>query len=106
MSPHALVVPHETHRVPDLPTPTTTERATALMTALTSPTPLTSTSTVLDRLDRFTDDAAVDSLLRSFLARRRALRQARRQLALEQVRHEHELLMQRALLSTGLAHLR
>lgn len=84
----------------------TMEKATAVMTTLTSPTPVTSTNTALQRLDRFADEAAVDSLLTSFLARRRALRRARQQHAVQQARHEHEMLQQRALLGAGLIHLR
>ncbi|ASK66924.1 hypothetical protein CFK39_15165 [Brachybacterium avium] len=60
----------------------------------------------LRRLEHAGDDHAVDALLRRFLARRRAVRQARRELAARQARHEHELLTQRALLGTGLSHLR
>lgn len=62
--------------------------------------------TSLRRLEQVADETAVDALLRSFLARRRAVRQARREQAIRQARHEHELLVQRALLGTGLSHLR
>ncbi|HEX7352762.1 hypothetical protein [Brachybacterium sp.] len=82
------------------------ERAPAVMTTLTSPTPLTSTASVLHRLDRFPDEVAVDTLLTSFLARRRALRRARKELAVQQARQEHEMLHQHALLGAGLTHLR
>lgn len=60
----------------------------------------------LRRLEQFADEAAVETLLTSFLARRRAMRQARREQAVRQARHEHEVQMQQALLGTGLTHLR
>lgn len=62
--------------------------------------------TSLRRLEQVADEDAVDTLLKGFLARHRAVREARRQQAAQQARHEHELLVQRALLGTGLAHLR
>lgn len=62
--------------------------------------------TSLRRLEQVADEDAVDTLLKGFLARRRAVREARRQLAIQQARHEHELLRQRALLGSGLVHLR
>ncbi|MGO1226493.1 MULTISPECIES: hypothetical protein [unclassified Brachybacterium] len=62
--------------------------------------------TSLRRLEQVADEDAVDTLLKGFLARRRAVREARRQQAAQQARHEHELLVQRALLGTGLSHLR
>lgn len=79
-----------------------------------SPTTSTSTSTLdeavtdrsLRQLEQVTDEFAVETRMRSFLARRRAVRQARREQAAAQARHEHELLVQRALHGSGLAHLR
>lgn len=106
MSLHALVENHDELRPPVIPSDPTTEEATAIMTALTSPIHLTSSDTALGRLERLPDEVAVDSLLTSFLARRRAVRRARREIAVRQARHEHEMFMQRALLGTGLAHLR
>lgn len=52
------------------------------------------------------DDRDIDALLRELLTRRRAVRQALREQAAAQARREHEELVQRALLGTGLAHLR
>lgn len=52
------------------------------------------------------DEQTVEALLQSFLARRRAVRQARRELAAEQAHREHELLVQRTVLGAGLTHLR
>lgn len=60
----------------------------------------------LRRLEQLTDDRAVDTLLTSFLARRRAMRKARHEQAAKRARQEHEQLVQRALLTAGLAHLR
>lgn len=106
MSLHALVENRDELRPTVIPSAPTTEEVTAVMTALTSHSPLTSSDTALSRLERLPDEVAVDSLLTSFLARRRAVRRARREIAIQQARHEHELLMQRALLGTCLAHLR
>ncbi|ATG52227.1 hypothetical protein CFK38_12350 [Brachybacterium vulturis] len=79
-------------------------------TTSTTATGTTFDPTIADRslrqLEQVTDEHAVDALLRDFLVRRRAVRQARRELAAQQARQEHELLVQRALLGTGLAHLR
>lgn len=52
------------------------------------------------------DERSVDSLLTQLLARRRAVRQALREQAAAQARRENEQAMQRALLGTGLSHLR
>lgn len=74
-----------------------------------SPTlPLHSTSATrtLDQLMQTVDEQTVEALLQSFLARRRAVRQARRELAAEQAHREHELLVQRTVLGAGLTHLR
>ena len=60
----------------------------------------------LHRLAQCVDESAVESVLRSILARRRAVRQARREQASRQARHENELHVQRALLGSGLSHLR
>lgn len=70
-----------------------------------SPTTVT-TERTLRRLEQLADDRAVDALLRSFLARRRAVRQARSEQAALRARREHEQLVQRTLLDAGLAHLR
>lgn len=76
-----------------------------------SPTTIADTDThttdhTLRRLEQVTDEYAVDALLQSFLARRRAVRQACREQAAEQVRREHELLVHRTVLAAGLTHLR
>lgn len=70
----------------------------------------TSTSTVLTeralhQLEQAADEHTVDTVLRSVLARRRAVRDARREHAAAQARREHELFMQRTLLRAGLVHL-
>ncbi|WP_394214722.1 hypothetical protein [Brachybacterium vulturis] len=62
--------------------------------------------TGLRRLEQLSDADALETALTRFLARRRAVRRARRELAVRQARQEHELLMQQALLGTGLSHLR
>ena len=64
------------------------------------------TERTLRRLEQLADDRAFESQLQSFLARRRAVRQARLEQAAEAARHEHELLVQSALLEAGLTHLR
>ena len=66
----------------------------------------TTAERTLRRLEQLSDDHALDALLRSVLARRRAVRQARREQAIDAARHEHELVGQGALLQAGLAHLR
>ena len=72
-----------------------------------SPTvPLHTTTTTLEQLVQTGDEHTVEALLQSFLARRRAVRQARREQVAEQARREHELLMQRTVLGAGLTHLR
>ncbi len=106
MSPHALVTSPDDLVSPTTSTDPTTERATAVMTTLTAPTPLTSIDSEVDRLDRLTDEIAVDTLLTSILTRRRALRRARRQLAAEQARQEYERFLERTLLGAGVSHLR
>lgn len=60
----------------------------------------------LRQLEQLADDRTVDVLLQRFLARRRAVRRARRELAAEQARREHDQLVQRTLLGSGLIHLR
>jgi len=52
------------------------------------------------------DQRALDAQLRAHLARRRAVRLARREAAAAQARLENERAMQRALLGAGLAQLR
>lgn len=100
------------HLTLDTRSPTTTTRTirtsedtTSTIDTLTSR-ESSRADTSLSRLEQVADDHAVDALLRGFLARRRAVRQARREQAIQQARHEHELLTQRALLGTGLSHLR
>lgn len=85
-------------RAPDVPEDTT-------MTILTAQ-ESSRADAGLRRLEQVADEAAVETLLAGFLARRRAVRQARREQAVRQARHEHELHVQRALLGTGLTHLR
>ena len=79
----------------------TTHRCPAL-----TPREASRADTSLRQLEQVADADAVDLLLKGFLARRRVVRQARRRLAAQQARHEHELLVPRALLGTGLSHLR
>lgn len=110
MSPHAVVDSRDDLVSTTTSSDRTMERATAVMTTLTSPASLTSTDPVVHRIDRFADEVAdevaVETLLAKHLARRRALRRARRELAVQQARQEHELLIQRTLFGAGLTHLR
>lgn len=100
MSPHAVVDSRDDLGSTTTSSDRTKERATAVMTTLTS------TGPVVHRIDRFADEAAVETLLAKYLARRRALRRAHRELAIQQARQEHELLTQRTLFGAGLTHLR
>jgi hypothetical protein len=79
-------------------------------TTLDTRSPTTSTSTSTDRtlwaLAQVTDERTVETLLQGFLTRRRAVRRARREQAAAQARHEHEMLVQRAMIGSGLANLR
>ena len=84
------------HATLDTRSPTTTLTTTAALT----------TDRSLCQLEQIADDRTVDVLLQRFLARRRAVRQARRELAAEQARGEHDQLVQRSLLASGLIHLR
>lgn len=116
MPSQALVADRDDLRQTLIRSDQSTESATTMST-LTHPPTLTSTDTdlarearradtTLRRLDQLSDDQAVDGLLMRLLARRRARRHALRLLAVQQARQEHELQMQRALLGTGLTHLR
>lgn len=116
MTSRALVADLDDLRQTMIRSDQTTESTPAMSILTHPPTPtITDTALVretrradsaLSRLDQLADESTVDSLLTRVLARRRAVRRARRLLAVEQARQEHELQMQRALLGTGLAHLR
>ena len=82
----------------DTPASTSTSTSTSTSSVLTERT--------LHQLEQAADEHTVDTVLRSVLARRRAVRDARREHAAAQARREHELFMQRTLLRTGLVHLR
>lgn len=73
---------------------------------LTTHHPPTSTTTVQTTMLDAVEERELDRRLRGALARLRALRVARRERLRAQARREHEQLTERALLASGLQHLR